>query len=786
MTHPSLPASPSPSRAGRLGRACRPVIESLEGRRLLSSTVFSEGFDAADERSNEGIPWVGVLEGFSQPDGATFGVNDGRFVANNTDVTGAWGTGLIALNGTGRLTLDVTGIGSLNPYDFLRVRVVAGIDGSLSQLPDGPTLAETTINGSVPGGRTTLTLDDFSGGDVRILVTARNSSPNETYTFDNVRLERTGGLPTGLTFEKVDGTLFVTGTPGDDDVRLGTDGVDTGLLGGLPSSIVRVTDGDGNATTFFRVNRVEVDLGAGDDAFTTVGELALNTTDFSSSATFRGGAIVVRGGDGADTLTAEVDSFGDDLNSARTRATLVGGAGDDMLTLSSDDLNTLLAQGGDGNDIINVDGTAVAEGGDGADTITGGGFPEFIRDALATLRGGAGDDTIVAQAYSTASGGAGDDVIDVLGAGGTLAAPSYAGDAGDDTVIIRGGGGYRVSGGDGTDTLDLRPLDDPDLVVTLDDVANDDPVDRDDDRPSNFASDIERVLGVGDRARTLYATSFNDEFGARRGQLVGGGTYQVFDPDADNGTAQVQDGRFRISSNNNLVSLYTSPLEIAGRGPVEARLTLADAGASRSNRANVVFRVDGRVVENRTFNGGLPGGSTTVTSGPLAGRTLQIEVQVDAPFGGYTVDDLRVTAAGPAAPAVTATLADGTLTVTGTDGGDDVALRRGTGGLELLVGGAMTDTFAFDEVSRAVFDLLGGDDRLRVTGFGNAVLNGGDGADTLTGVGFANTYDGGAGDDTIEILRGDDGGNTVDRRRRDGHADLPRYQRPEAPSRSTA
>jgi Ca2+-binding RTX toxin-like protein len=135
------------------------------------------------------------------------------------------------------------------------------------------------------------------------------------------------------------------------------------------------------------------------------------------------------------------------------------------------------------------------------------------------------------------------------------------------------------------------------------------------------------------------------------------------------------------------------------------------------------------------------------------------------------------TPAGASAPAtVQASVANGTLTVTGTAAGDAIALRLRAGSpttLQVDVGDDGSAQFEFD---RATFDRIqvragGGDDRIRIDqvngafadeaatldgGPGRDTIDGGDGNETLLGGGDSDSIDGNRGADQADLGRGND------------------------------
>jgi VCBS repeat-containing protein len=193
---------------------------------------------------------------------------------------------------------------------------------------------------------------------------------------------------------------------------------------------------------------------------------------------------VIRGGDGADTLTGTEGS--DEI--------IAGGGGDAVNALGGDDT----IDAGSGNDTVS--------GGAGDDTIDGG-----IGDDI--LRGDAGDDEIF--------GGDGDDAI--LGGTGD---DELSGDAGDD-VISGGDGDDEIEGGEGNDILfggagadEINAGDGDDFIGTSDDDGSDDTYDGGDGTDTvSFATDTEGVtvnLDDGDNAE--FDVDANTAVGAETGE----------------------------------------------------------------------------------------------------------------------------------------------------------------------------------------------------------------------------------------------------------------------------
>lgn len=118
-----------------------------------------------------------------------------------------------------------------------------------------------------------------------------------------------------------------------------------------------------------------------------------------------------------------------------------------------------------------------------------------------------------------------------------------------------------------------------------------------------------------------------------------------------------------------------------------------------------------------------------------------------------------------------ATLANGVLTVTGTEGRDQIVVREhhdtiSVKGMQIDVGGVMQSTVPASAVTSVAVNALGGNDRVDVRtlkvaavvdgGAGNDVILGGVGDDSLTGGDGNDILNGGAGDDSINGGSGND------------------------------
>jgi Ca2+-binding RTX toxin-like protein len=146
-------------------------------------------------------------------------------------------------------------------------------------------------------------------------------------------------------------------------------------------------------------------------------------------------------------------------------------------------------------------------------------------------------------------------------------------------------------------------------------------------------------------------------------------------------------------------------------------------------------------------------------------------------------------------PAVTASLASGTLTVNGTSAIDTIAFSISAGGLNVIANRSTVAGSPFNGVRRIVVNGNDGDDRIdasalnvpvtlnggngndtMIGGKGDDVLNGGNGNDVLDGGDGDDSLFGGANDDVLtggpglDSMKGDDGNDTINAA--DGLSDL--------------
>jgi Ca2+-binding RTX toxin-like protein len=118
---------------------------------------------------------------------------------------------------------------------------------------------------------------------------------------------------------------------------------------------------------------------------------------------------------------------------------------------------------------------------------------------------------------------------------------------------------------------------------------------------------------------------------------------------------------------------------------------------------------------------------------------------------------------------LSASLSNGLLTVTGTNGSDNIVVAKARKGWLNVTMNNATQRFRIISVTKIVVNALGGSDTVafssRVIG---ATINGGDGNDHLMGSRNGDTINGGAGNDSLwgwqgnDVIIGGDGADTID------------------------
>ncbi|NHC13648.1 Calx-beta domain-containing protein [Motilibacter deserti] len=317
-----------------------------------------------------------------------------------------------------------------------------------------------------------------------------------------------------------DGANIISTGPGVDAV-IGGDAVDTIDTGDGEDQVN--SGGGGNDVVVTGPGKDSANGGAGNDTIDTgEGDDAVRGDEGDDTLRGGDGRDTMTGGDGNDTLgggagnDAMDGGQGDDTLDGGTGADIFGGdAGFDTVTYAGRTTSVVVNYDGNANDGDESDRHATdptssqrdwltdsverVVGGTGDDTLT----VDYAKQTPTTLEGGPGKDTLQVKAATargtvTLLGGDGDDALtggagaDVLDGGpGTDVEKSGSGD----DWFVQGAspnGADDLAGGDGADTVDYSGRLVGSVAVTLDEVANDGAAGEGD----NVRSDVESsVLG---------------------------------------------------------------------------------------------------------------------------------------------------------------------------------------------------------------------------------------------------------------------------------------------------
>ena len=218
----------------------------------------------------------------------------------------------------------------LDDLESVELRVFGGTDTITVNDLTGTDLTEVRTDLAAVGGGEDMVVDSIF---VAPGLTIGQDAQSPTVDGLGAKVRVLNGSATDrihVTGASASDVVKVAGTAGADTVNVIADGTDVAVYGATAAMQLRLTT----------VEVLDVELGAGDDSFSAVGNVASLVT------------LDVDGGDGGDTL---LGGNGADI--------LAGGAGDDFLD-GNQGLDTLL--GGDGFDGFQWDP------GDSSDTIVGG------------------------------------------------------------------------------------------------------------------------------------------------------------------------------------------------------------------------------------------------------------------------------------------------------------------------------------------------------------------------------------------------------------------------------
>lgn len=537
------------------------------------------------------------------------------------------------------------------------------------------------------------------------------------------------------------------------------------------ASSLRVLDGANGVvvttviSSLDATDQVSVNGGAGDDS------IAITTPSGVASAA----TITAMGGDGADTLTGSIG--GDVLVGGRGVDSILGGGGADTIIWNLGDgqdtvdggagFDTLVIQGGAGDDAFSVTAMAgafvtniesiVLDGGAGNDSVTGG-------DGH-IVNGGDGNDAITFHGADTVGGGVGNDTI--TGVGGQVSALNGVGNIlhggdGNDSIGLTVTGAETLSGDAGNDTISAR-RDDID-APSAGSAPNSLLIDGGDGNDVLSSTQGTILGGAGDDVITIGDGSYTNAEIASGGQV--GDILSFIDGGDGNDVIRINGVGFGPNGTSN-----TPPVTVLGgvgddqisynMAPVEKAQVFVDGGVGADFFALRPFPQSDQSPWPQSWH------ETLFSNGPGAGVQLQVADggAVDTVFelsnmegvslaGDRGSDHFEIgdlTGAGVAH--VTLDLSDSgggdfsadEVDVQATAGADHVALTATTTvfqDLNLTITG-LPETLTIDNVTDGALTKV----------FDTIVLSTGDGADTVdlshAGAKIRVTVDAGAGDDTI-------------------------------------
>ncbi|MCQ0988718.1 beta strand repeat-containing protein [Jiella marina] len=645
--------------------------------------------------------------------------------------------------------------------------------------------------------------DTLSGGDGTDTLSYARSAAGVTVDLLNQTVS--GGDAENDTisgFENVigsDNADTITGDAGDNEIEAGLgddtidggDGIDTasyaGASGGVTVDLEAGTSsGAAGADTLTNTENIigsafddtltgdggtnVIDGGAGNDRiFGGLGRDMLYGGDGDDVLGFTGTNVndpivqLVDGGAGVDTLDIS------DLNLAALTVDLTagtvtaGGLGPDVVASLVSIENVIT---GDGDDTIIGDdsdnffkpglGDDTVDGGEGNDTVSyEGSGPDLVIDLAAGTSTGRGTDTLISIENATGGGGAdtifGDDGANVLI--GNNGADTLDGRGGDDTLdggngndtITLGDGNDTATGGDGNDTFILQDLGFTSSINggngadTLDlSGASQAVIYRDDQATLGTTvasvSSIETVIGTDFDDIITEVGNLNDVFAGDGDDLV------IFDLSAGSDTVDGGDGIDTLDLNQNTETANFTIDLAAGTYTTGGSIdTVANFENLISGDGNdtITGTAGANVIEGR-------GGNDTINAGD-GDDTIEGGAGADTIDGGDGIDTL--TYANSSAAVRTPLFNSNALS-----GGDAEGDRISN--IEIIIGSAFGDNLE----SAGASELHGGDGNDTLTARGNIDLFGDEGDDILSvhpnGSGrLADaTFDGGAGNDTLDIF----------------------------------
>jgi len=451
-----------------------------------------------------------------------------------------------------------------------------------------------------------------------------------------------------------------------------------------------------------------------------------------------GGAVAVIGGTPTVANTTAITVFGqggndtitlDEANGALPKASLFGGAGNDILTGGSGG-DQLFGQAGN-DTLLGKGGNDLLFGGAGDDVLTGGAGDD-------QMFGEAGNDRMIwnpGDGSDLMEGGAGTDTVENNGGNGAESytitangtrvrldrvtpAPFFL-DIGtsENLVLNANGGDDTITAGNGLATL---------IQITIDGGAGNDTITGGDGNDTLTGGDGNDTVNGGRGADSVFLGAGDDTF--------------VWNPGDGSDAVEGGYGNDKMVFNGANIA---ENFEVSANG--QRVLFTRNVGA-------VVMDLN----DVETIDLNALGGADQVTVNDLAGTDLtQLNVNLASTIGGTAGDG-----------------AADTVIVKGTSG-DDVIQAVGDGASAQVLGLPVALTITGVEPANDTLQIstLAGDDVIEASGLSASaiklVADGGDGDDLLLGGDGNDMLSGGNGDDVLiggsglDILDGGPGGNTV-------------------------
>jgi Ca2+-binding RTX toxin-like protein len=511
------------------------------------------------------------------------------------------------------------------------------------------------------------------------------------------------------------------------DILAGGSGNDT-LNGGAGTDTATAFDAPSAVVMSLVTNQV-TGIGSGTD--TLIGIENIEGSAFNDTLIGDGGPNVLTGGGGDDLLNggggSDTASYHDAAGAVSVNLALAspqavgGGAGSDTFVsienLEGSAFNDTLT-GDSGNNVLSgLGGDDLLTGGAGNDTLDGGAGNDTANYAGAT---GAITIDLSNTAAQAVGGGQGTDTfIAVENLIGSQFADTLSGD-GNANMLTGGAGDDILNGGGGSDTAVYRDATGP-VSVDLNITGHAQAVGG--GEGSDTLNSIENVAG----------SNFNDV-------LLGDGGNNVLTgnkgDDLLNGGAGIDTASYAFASGGVTVDLNIAGVAQNVGGGEGADTLISIENVIGSDHDDVLIAGDATTIV-------YGGGGNDLLSGKMTGQTLD---------GGAGIDTVDFSNA-PATMIIDLSITNGATNATIIHGGGDEVLLN----IENIHGSAFFDRFE-DNAADNTFWGNGGDDDFVMSHAGVKTLYGGDGDDfaAYNGGKFsaADSFDGGAGNDTLDIGSG--------------------------------